>query len=77
MTRKDFLLKLDSLLERAPGTTRPDESLETIVAWDSLTLMGFIALVDSQFNKRVAGPRLAACKSVADLLDLVSDDLTD
>lgn len=77
MTRKDFLLKLDSLMERPPGTTRPDEVLEQMEAWDSLTLMGFIALVDSEFSKRVAGPQLAACKTVDDLMKLVSDHLAD
>jgi acyl carrier protein len=77
MTRKDFLARLDEIMERAPGTTHADEVLASVDAWDSLALMSFIALVDSEFGVRVAGPRLAACKTVADLLAIVGDQVTD
>jgi acyl carrier protein len=77
MNRKEFLARLDEIMERTPGTTRADEVLASVDAWDSLALMSFIALADSEFGLRIAGPKLAACKTVADLLALVGDKVTD
>lgn len=73
MTRADFCRKLDSIMELPPGTIKGDERLEALESWDSLSLMAFIAMVDSEFDQRVAGEELARCKTVPDLIALVGD----
>jgi hypothetical protein len=39
-------------------------------------MMSFIAMVDAELGMRVAGPRLAAAKTVDDLIALVGDKVT-
>ena len=46
MTKKDFFLLIDELLENDPGTITGDEVLTQQSKWDSLAVIGFIALLD-------------------------------
>ncbi|HYC02653.1 MAG TPA: acyl carrier protein [Azospirillaceae bacterium] len=73
MNRKDFLLALDEMLELDPGTLQGPEVLKEIDSWDSLAVISFIALADEKFNVVVEGEKLAAAKTVDDLLALVAD----
>jgi acyl carrier protein len=66
---------LDEVVEAKPGTLQGPELLLDVDGWDSVAVMGFIALVDEQFEITLAPKRIAACKTVNDLLDLVSDQL--
>ncbi len=75
MTRQVFLTKLDSLLELDPGTLKGPEELTSIVTWDSLALMSFIALVHREFAVRLPGKQIATCKTVDDLLRFVDTHL--
>ena len=68
MTKSELLLKLDELMRLRPGTLTGTEELETL-SWDSITIMGFIALL-SGMKKRVSGKDVTSCKTVADLLAL-------
>ena len=73
MTTTEFCAQLDEILERPAGTTRSDEVLADMGNWESLAVMAFIAMVDSQLGMRIAGKSLAAAKTVTDLLALVGD----
>ena len=73
MNRKDFLLALDEMLELDPGTLQGPEVLKEIDSWDSLAVISFIALADEKFNVVVEGEKLAAARTVDDLLALVAD----
>ncbi len=77
MKRKDFLLRLDELLELPQGSLQGGEDLAAIPRWDSLALIGFIALVDQNFGVTVPAARILDCKKVSDLLGLVGDRLVD
>jgi acyl carrier protein len=68
-----ILLSLDDLLELDPGTLKGSEELKDIEAWDSLAVMGFIAMVDEEFDVMVPPAQLSKCKTVADLISLVED----
>jgi acyl carrier protein len=72
MSKTDFLLQIDDLLEQAPGTLQGPELLVDY-GWDSLGVVSFIALVDEHFNYTVPPKQLALCKTVNDLLGLVGD----
>lgn len=73
MNRNDFLLALDEMLELDPGTLKGPETLADIDSWDSLAVISFIALVDEKFSTVVSGERLAAAKTVEDLLTMVAE----
>jgi acyl carrier protein len=76
MTKQDFLLRLDELIEVSPGTLRGTDLLSDVPGWDSVAIMGFIALVDEEFGAPVLPRRLAACKTVDDLVALLGDRIT-
>lgn len=76
MNRTQFLALLDELLEQEPGTLKGDEPLTGLQRWDSLAVIGFIALLDEHFGISVPAARINACNSVADLMAIVQDKLT-
>ncbi len=76
MTYSDFYLLLDELLEIDPGTIVGDERLDTLAGWDSLALIGFIALLDQHFGESVPAAKIKNCVTTADLAGLAGDKLT-
>ena len=76
MTKKDFFALLDELLENDPGTIRGGETLAGMSRWDSLAVIGFIALLDQHFALSVPAVRIMDCKTVDDLAALVGDKVT-
>jgi acyl carrier protein len=75
MTKNQFFALIDELLENEPGTIKGDDVLATLSRWDSLALMGFIALLDQHFGIIVPATRITACRTVDDLASLVGDRL--
>jgi acyl carrier protein len=69
MSREEFLQSLDDLLEVPPGTLTGAEHLENLENWNSMAMIGFIALADKT-GVRVSPPQIAASTTVADLLTL-------
>ena len=76
MTKKDFFVLLDELLENDPGTILGGEALAGMARWDSLAVIGFIALLDQHFALSVPAVRIMDCKTVDDLAALVGDKVT-
>ena len=68
MTGKDFLRSLDRLLELPRGTLKGPENLDQLEHWNSLAIITFIALADTNNRVRVSPGQLMACKTVSDLL---------
>lgn len=77
MLKQKFLLLLDELFEEDSNTLTGDERLQDIEIWDSLTALGFIALVDEQFNIILSGNDIENCETVNDLVNLVSQNFDD
>lgn len=77
MTKKDFLLLLDELFELSPGTLRGGEMLGEDAKWDSITVLGFLALADEQFSAEVSPKAIAEAKTVNDLVGFVAPHLED
>jgi hypothetical protein len=48
MSRKEFLLQLDEVLELPAGSLSGPEMLEDLEQWDSSAMIGFIALADDR-----------------------------
>ena len=76
MNRKDFNAELDQLLELPVGTIKGDESLESLAGWDSLAIIGFIAMVDGKFGVVLSTSALGAAKTVGDLAAMLGDRIT-
>ncbi|HWB07047.1 MAG TPA: phosphopantetheine-binding protein [Verrucomicrobiales bacterium] len=76
MKKSDFLLQLDNIIEAPPGSLKGTEKLTDISAWDSLAVLGFIAMVDEKFKVQLAGKDIAACETVADIAGLLGDRIT-
>ena len=71
MTRKEFLNHLEEIIEADPDTLTGGEMLTDLKKWDSLAIVGFIAMVDEKFGIILAGKDIQACKSIEDLMALV------
>jgi acyl carrier protein len=74
MTRQEFLSSLDGLLELPRGTLKGPENLCDLEQWTSLTVIGFIALVDSNNLASVSPRQLTFCRTVSDLLRIAKID---
>jgi acyl carrier protein len=74
MKRDDFYKLIDELLEVDPGTIGAGAVLEAH-GWDSLSVVGFLALADEHFGIRVAPGKLAECQTVEDLVALVGEQV--
>ena len=68
MTRAEFLRSLESQLELPPETLQGPETLESIEQWDSMTMMTFIALAESNNGVKLSPRQLSSCETVDDLL---------
>jgi acyl carrier protein len=75
MTKTEFLLQIDELLEQTPGTLQGPETLVDY-GWDSLAVVSFIAMVHNLCQYVVPPEQLARCKTVNDVIGLLGDRFT-
>lgn len=73
MDKKAFYGRLDDMLEVAPGTVQGSNQLADLESWDSLAVISFIALVDSQYQVSLPVKAIIACRTVDDLARLVEE----
>lgn len=66
-----FLRELEALLELDANSLKGDEVLEDTGMWDSLTQVSFMAMVDEKFGLTLPAEKIAACKTVPELVALV------
>jgi len=71
MTRDDFYLVLDELLELEPGTLKGPEVLKDQENWDSLSIVTLMGISEQRFNVSLPAKGIAACRVVDDLYTLV------
>jgi acyl carrier protein len=72
MNPGEFYLKLDEILDLPPGTLKGDEALDELEGWDSVAVITFIAMADSEFGAMLPPKEIAVCSNVRDLADLVA-----
>jgi acyl carrier protein len=72
MRGNEFLLEMDQVLGLPPGTVRGDERLEDLENWDSMALVTFIALAESNSGARVTPNQVVECATVKDLMRLAN-----
>jgi acyl carrier protein len=67
----DFYHKLDEILDIPAGTLKGGESLKEFDGWDSMAMLGFIALADEIYGVTIPAKRIPACQTVDDLAGLI------
>lgn len=75
MDKTIFLEKLDEVMSMPKGSIKGDEALQSLVGWDSVALLSFIALLDDELKVRVTGNQVIQCKTIGDLVALVGDKI--
>lgn len=73
MKKSEFINLIEDILEEDPGID-VSGALDDF-GWDSITFMSFIAKVDSELGVTLAPAKIAECKTVNDLIELVSEHL--
>ena len=73
MQRQEARQLLEEMLELAPQSLTGAEKLRDIPAWDSLSTITFIAMVDKEFGVPLSGNRVARCQTVDELCGLVDE----
>ena len=63
------------MLELDAGSLSGGEELSSIEVWDSLAVMGFIAMVDENVGMVISPAKLAQAKTVNDLAALLGDKI--
>ncbi len=69
MTNHEFLALMDENLDLPPGTLQGPERLEDLEMWDSVSMMSYIALADTN-GVKLSPRQIIACSTVADLAKL-------
>lgn len=75
MTKQQFLSKLETVLEADAGSISGEQPLSGFERWDSLAIMGFIAMVDEELGVSVPPTKILSAVHVDDLVSLVQDEL--
>jgi acyl carrier protein len=70
MTREQFLLEMDEILELPSGTLKGPEKLEDLEQWNSMSMLGYIALADTHSGVKISPRQIVQCSTVDDLLKL-------
>src|ERR1700709_2560832 len=71
MQQRAFLKHIDEILDLPPGTVRGDEVLADIEGWDSLAVVGFIAIVNQHFGVTLVAKDIQGATSLPALLSLI------
>jgi hypothetical protein len=74
MTRKEFLLEMDDVLELPAGSLQGAERLEDLAQWNSTAMIGYIALADTNNQTRISPRQIVNCVMIDDLLSLARVD---
>ncbi len=71
MTKQQFLLAMDNILELPDHTLNGPERLEDMENWNSVAMVDYIALADSNNGSQPSPRQIRDCASVDDLGRLV------
>lgn len=72
MEFNDFLLGFADLFDDTdPATINANTHFKELDEWSSLSAMGLIALVKTQFNKSLKGSEILHCNTVKELFDYI------
>jgi acyl carrier protein len=71
MDKKAFIAAVAEILEIDPAPLTGEEKLDDIGNWDSLSVISFVAMVDSDLGQIVDAEKMKDAKTLNDLAALV------
>lgn len=71
MEKTEFLKQLEDMLDLAPGALKPETALAEVKDWDSMTIMGVIALA-AEAGVELLPDQFAGLETVDDVFRLAS-----
>lgn len=71
MDKPAFFAAVAEILEADPAGLTGDELISDVGNWDSLSVISFVAMVDSDLDQIVDGEQLKGAKTLNDLAALV------
>ena len=77
MTSREFYEALEEVIEANRGTISGTEAVKGLPGWDSVAVIGFIAMLDSRLGISVAADDIVSCLTVADLMKLLGGRIQD
>ena len=70
MTRDKFISEIENLLEVDAGSLTGEILLQNIQRWDSLAVVGFIAMVDENLGFTPSPKKIAESATIEDLMKI-------
>jgi acyl carrier protein len=68
--KEEFCRKMDQLLNISAGSVKEQQELKTLKNWDSLTILEFIVMADTDYGSDLQPVDITACKTLDDLAQL-------
>jgi acyl carrier protein len=75
MTKPEFLEELATILNEDEEDVKLETELESLTGWDSVGLLGVIAMLDGDLGVAIDVDKLRECNTVQDLVNLAGDKL--
>jgi len=72
MDRTEIFSLLSEVLEVPAGSLQGTEELQSFEGWDSLKIMGLIALVDERCGVVLSPQKITDCATVNDLAETIA-----
>jgi acyl carrier protein len=72
MQKADFLVLLEEMIDAPRGTLTEATVLADQEGWDSMAIVGFIGLMDDEFQVAPEPKAITACLTVGDLVALAA-----
>ena len=76
MQSKEFLARIEQIIDADSGSLRGTESLKDLTGWDSLAIVQFQALMDEEFHSEIGPENIELCQTVQDLMNLARVSLS-
>jgi acyl carrier protein len=71
MDAAQFFDRMAQELTEEPGELTMSSRLEDLVGWDSMSMLGVIAMIDAECNCVLSADDLAKCKTVGDVYNAI------
>jgi len=75
MTRSEFISEIENLLEIDTGSLTGETLLHNIERWDSLAVVGFIAMVDENLGFTPSPKKITGSETIEDLVKIAGSHL--
>lgn len=71
MKEAEKLEKLEEIMDLTPGTLKATDKLDDYAEWDSVSVLSFLSIMDTDFNKVLKSQDVKALITVADAMAIM------